>query len=68
MFSSFLVMENLSRNAARFEVVGHSDQEILDLIEAETALRMESLTIDISPSDSMRDRRRPLDRQPGLYH
>ncbi len=61
VFSSFLVMENLSRNAARFGVVGHSDQEILDLIEAENPLlRMESLTIDISPSDSMRDRGDPL--------
>lgn len=61
VFGSYLVMENLSRNAARFGVVGHSDQEIRDLIAAENPmLRTERLDIDISPSEFMRDRGDPL--------
>lgn len=57
VFSSYLVMENLSRDAARFGVVGHTDQEIRDLIAAENPLlRADRLVIDISPSESMRER------------
>ena len=32
LFGSYLIMENLSRSAARYGVVGHTDQEIRDLI------------------------------------
>ena len=61
IFSSYLVMENLSRSAVRFGVVGHSDTEIRNQIAAENPLlRTDRLVIDISPSDSMRDRGDPL--------
>lgn len=61
IFSSYLVMENLSRSATRFGVVGHTDQEIRDLITAENPiLNSDRLVIDISPSDSMRNRGYPL--------
>ncbi len=61
VFGSYLVMENLARNAARFGVVGHTDEEIRNLITAENPmLKTDRLLIDISPSDSMRDRGDPL--------
>jgi len=57
IFGSYLVMENLSRNAARFGVVGHTDAEITGLIADENPfLDLDRLVIEISPDDSSRER------------
>jgi|LSQX01.3.fsa_nt_gb hypothetical protein len=61
VFGSYLVMENLSRSAARFGVVGHTDQEIRDLIAGQNPfLSTDRLVINISPGETLRNRGDPL--------
>lgn len=61
LFGSYLVMENLSRSAARYGVVGHTDQEIRDLIADQNPfLRSDRLVISISPSETLRNPGDPL--------
>ncbi len=61
LFGSYLIMENLSRSAARYGVVGHTDQEIRDLIADQNPfLRSDRLVISISPSETLRNRGDPL--------
>ncbi len=51
ILSSYLIMENLSRDAARYGVVGHTDAEITNLISAENpGLDSAILTIGINPT------------------
>lgn len=61
LFGSYLIMENLSRSAARYGVVGHTDQEIRDLIADQNPfLRSDRLVISISPSETLRNPGDPL--------
>lgn len=51
ILSSYLIMENLSRDAARYGVVGHTDTEITNLIDAQNpGLDSTKLTITIDPA------------------
>lgn len=51
ILSSYLIMENLSRDAARYGVVGHTDAEITNLINTENpGLDSDILDIDINPT------------------
>lgn len=50
ILSSYLIMENLSRDAARYGVVGHTDTEILNLVSAQNpGLDTTILDVDINP-------------------
>lgn len=57
IFSSYLIMENLARDAARYGVVGHSDSEIVAHIQAQNPVLEESnLGVTITPADTVRVR------------
>lgn len=57
VFSSYLFMTNLARNAARYGVVGHTDVEIHSQIDVDNLLLdSEVLMVEISPDDSTRQR------------
>lgn len=61
LFGSYLIMENLTRSATRYGVVGHTDQEIRDLIADQNPfLRSDRLVISISPGEALRNRGDPL--------
>lgn len=51
ILSSYLIMENLCRDAARYGVVGHTDTQITNLISSENpGLDSSGLTTSISPT------------------
>lgn len=54
-FSSYLTLENASRDATRAGIIGYSDEEIHDVISTfSPGLESDKLTITITPSDGSR--------------
>jgi hypothetical protein len=50
VFGSYIIINNLAREGARYGVVGHSDTDIQNIILAERAyLDVDNLTITITP-------------------
>ncbi|MDD3364949.1 MAG: TadE/TadG family type IV pilus assembly protein [Syntrophomonas sp.] len=57
IFGAYMVISNLSREGARYGVVGHDDSQIQNLIISQRAWLDESkFTISISPAYAQRDK------------
>lgn len=62
IFSSYLLIQNASRDGARYGSVGYTDSEIIQIVQQKTSiLDQTNLTVTILPSPSQRERGGKID-------